>query len=418
MAREKKRKRRANRDGSIYKDGDGYRVQILLGYDPATGDPLVKKARVKTHEAAIEKLQEMQALKRQGKLVESGSATLEVFVAHWLKNKVKPFRAPKTFEQYSWVLQTHVLPTLGKRRIDHIRRADVQALVAGLSKQRVKSRAKDPVAHEEKRRKRAERLGVPYEPIEHPLLSRRSLQAAVAVLHSVMSDAIRDGMTATNPCEYVELPKQSNKPPEWLPQGEVDKLVKALNGSTVREIVLFMLGTGARISEARGLRWQDVDFKTGTVRICGQLHSAGGKLLYRPATKSNQDRTFGLSDPLKALLQEIKSKQMVDEIADEDGIVFLNPYGRRFHSKYVWSHLRKACVNAGIKLVSPHKLRHTAATLAIEKTGDLHGVGKMIGHAQIALTADLYGHADAGRLKPVTDALGEILDTAVRAKRQ
>ena len=104
---------------------------------------------------------------------------------------------------------------------------------------------------------------------------------------------------------------------------------------------------------------------------------------------------------------------MVDESTDEDGIVFLNPSGRRFHSKYVWSHLRATCVAAGIRAVSPHKLRHTAATLALETTGDLHAVGKMIGHAQIALTADLYGHADAGRLRLVTDALGDLLDRPV-----
>lgn len=408
----KKPTRRANRDGSIYKDGDGYRVQVLLGYDTSTGKPLYKKARAKTHAEAVDALQELHAKNRQGQLAHSGSATLEAFVEHWLENKVKPFRAPKTYEQYRWVLDTHVFPTLGKKRVDKIRRSDVQALVAALSKQPVQSRAKDPAALEAKRKRKAKRDGVPYEPPKPRALGRRTLEAAVAVLHSAFSDAIRDGLVSVNPCVYVELPKQPKKPPQWLTRAEVVELVKALDGSPVREIVLFMLGTGTRISEARGLRWKDVDLSNGTVRICGQLQSEDGKLVYRPSTKTNQDRTFGLSKQLRTLLQEVRSRQLVEGVQDEDNLVFLNPYGRRFHSKYVWSFLREACVSAGIKPVSPHKLRHTAATLALETTGDLHAVGKMIGHAQIALTADLYGHADAGRLKPVTDALGEILEVS------
>ena len=58
--------------------------------------------------------------------------------------------------------------------------------------------------------------------------------------------------------------------------------------------------------------------------------------------------------------------------------------------------------------MSPHKQRHTATTLALMETSDLHGVQKMLVHQQVALTSNLYGRATAERLGPITDALGKL----------
>ena len=63
-----------------------------------------------------------------------------------------------------------------------------------------------------------------------------------------------------------------------------------------------------------------------------------------------------------------------------------------------------------IPVVSPHKLHHTTATLALMETGDLHGVQKMLDHQQVALTSNLYGPATAERLRPITDALGQLVN--------
>src|ERR1019366_10455293 len=101
-----------------------------------------------------------------------------------------------------------------------------------------------------------------------------------------------------------------------------------------------------------------------------------------------------------------------------DGIVLLNPWGRRIYQKFVCTELAAACVKAEIPVVSPHKLRHTASTLAPMETGDLHGVQKMLGHQQVDLTSNLYGHATAERLRPITDALGKLVNPGNTTLRQ
>jgi site-specific recombinase XerD len=106
----------------------------------------------------------------------------------------------------------------------------------------------------------------------------------------------------------------------------------------------------------------------------------------------------------------MKAGQVVNGYSDPDGIAFLSEHGRRFDPRNVNKELAEVCVKAKIPVVSPHKLRHTAATLALMETGDLHGVQKMLGHQQVALTSNLYGHATAERLRPITDALGKIVN--------
>ena len=134
MAKKTKPTRRSNLDGSIYKDGDGYRVQVLLGYDPATGKPHVKKARVKTHAEAVDKLQELQA--KNPARGSSRTPGVRPSRRSWItgsRTRSSPSAHPR-HEQYRWVLETHVLPSLGKKRVVKIRRSKVQALLASLSK--------------------------------------------------------------------------------------------------------------------------------------------------------------------------------------------------------------------------------------------------------------------------------------------
>lgn len=386
----KNRTRRDSKTGAIYRDGRGWRVQILLGYDPASGKPIAKKVRAATHEAAVEALYVLQQSSRTNTLAAPTGLTLARYAEEWLEQRVKPSKAPKTFEQRRWVLNQHILPTLGKKRLDKVTRREVQVLVSSLANQTAQLRSKNSSS-------------------EPRLLGRRTLEVAVATLHALYRSAIKDGLAGANPAKDIDLPQAQQKRPQFLTPDQLAKLLASLEGSPVRELVRFMLATGTRVGEATGLRWQDVDLSNRLVRISGQLQRVGSQLTYRPTTKTNQDRTLTIHSSLAEDFQNVKASQMIHGWSDPDGIVFLNPYGRRMDSKYVNQQLQRACRSAGIPPVSPHKLRHTAATLALMETGDLHAVQKLLGHKQVALTSNLYGHATAERLRPVTDALGKLL---------
>ena len=384
--------KRDNKTGSIYKDGDGYRVAVLVAYDSVTGKPKYRKARAASHAEAVEALGKMQHELRGGKLSTASGVTVGEYLTHWLETKIKPMRAPKTYAQYEWTVRDHILPNLGKKKLDRLNRAEVQALIGTKSFQTTKPRAAAPTAPNTKR------------------LSRSTLYRIRAVLHTAYQNAIKDGLAMKNPCDHVELPPESNKAPVFLNPAQAVKLIETAQTSEMPELLTFMLTTGARIGEATAIRWQDLDLIAGQVRITGQLQRVESKLERRETTKTNQTRILPLGKSLVAALQNLRMRQAIDGTEDPDNIVFLNVYGRRLDTKYVAIKLKTICRKAGIPEVSPHKLRHTAATLALAETGDLHAVQKMLGHQQVALTSNLYGHATAETLRPLSNAMERILN--------
>ena len=406
--------RRDNNTGGIYQDGDKWRARLLIGYDSATGKPVYKKVRTATHEEAVEALAKLQHTHRTHTLAAPSGLNLEKYTDEWLEDRIKPSRAPNTYRQYKWVLTQHVIPTLGKKHVDAVTRRDIQNLVSALTKQPVKERTKPekeavadypgkpgpkPKPKNEKTKKT--------KPAQ--LLGRRTISLAVTVLHAVYQNAIRDGLAHKNPATLIDLPTASRKALQSLSSEQVGLLNKKLEDSSIKELIRFMLATGARIGEATGIRWQDIDIERRFVTIAGQLQRVEKKLVYRPTTKTNQDRMLTMSQWLADELKDMKAKQLVHSHKDPEGIAFLNPFGRRFDPKYVYNELAEICKKAEIPIISPHKLRHTAATLALMESGDLHGVQKMLGHQQVALTANLYGHATAERLRGTMDALGKIV---------
>lgn len=210
---------------------------------------------------------------------------------------------------------------------------------------------------------------------------------------------------------HVEVPAASKRPAEFLKPKDAASLWRALAGTELELALRFMLATGTRVGEATGVRWQDLDLEGCRVHIRGQMQRLDGKLQYRATTKTNQDRVLPIPPALAQSLGVLRAERLVDEdTQDPDGIVFLNADGRRLDPKYVSVRLKEACVAAGVPSVSPHKLRHTAATLAVMETGDLHGTQKFLGHNQGRLTSDQYAHATAEGLRSTSDAIDRVLN--------
>jgi integrase len=229
------------------------------------------------------------------------------------------------------------------------------------------------------------------------------------VLHSAFDEAKRHGLASRNPADSVDLPRKvRDTKKQFLTPEETTKFVGKLGDSDLADLFAFMISTGTRLGEATGVRWQDIDLSVPNrpmVWIRGQLQRLDNGLVYVQGTKTNQWRCLPLSSPVADRLKDLQARRLLGDVCDPDGIVFSNAEGRRLDQKHVSSRLTELCVKAEIPPISPHKLRHTAATLALAETGDLHGVQKMLGHSQVSLTSDLYGHATAETLRPISNAI-------------
>lgn len=383
--------RRANGDGWVYKDGSQWRYKLAVGTDAATG-----KIQYKGGPGEDPCRSHGQASKATGRVPDGPSCRFFEGLTEQVSRRLgREFDQAKPRDvDLSAVSMAHrpaIVPHLGKKRVEDVRRPDVQKLIALKATQLVQPRTDRTQGSS----------GVK--------LSRNTLRLIRAVLHAAFNDAIRDGLASFNPASHVELPREAKKAPVSLKEAEVRTLLEIAANADMAEFWLFLFLTGCRLAEASGLRWQDVDLTKRTARIQGQLQRVERTLQYQPGTKTNQTRDLQLPDVLVSKLQELKSRQLVEGISDPDGVVFLNPYGRRLDPKYVRDRLAELCRTAGVPVVSPHKIRHTAATLALGATGDLHAVQKMLGHSQISLTANLYGHGTAEAQRRLANTLSDII---------
>ncbi|MEI7576394.1 MAG: tyrosine-type recombinase/integrase [Armatimonadota bacterium] len=107
---------------------------------------------------------------------------------------------------------------------------------------------------------------------------------------------------------------------------------------------------------------------------------------------------------LEAILAE-RARQESGELDNEMNLVFLNPWGRPFDGKCVSDRLHAALEVVGQPKTGMHSLSHSAATFMLMAGLNLHQVSRYLGHSQIALTSNLYGHVLEGAMRDAAQKL-------------
>ena len=168
-----------------------------------------------------------------------------------------------------------------------------------------------------------------------------------------------------------------------------------------RDLCLFMLlaGTGLRIAEALGIRFADIDAMDKSIRITGK-----GKKIRRVF--------FDLEGVQRSLDDYLQRRRQLDLRHD---YLFVStkafcPLQPRGVQKLLKARLREAKLSSS---TSPHTLRHTFASLAIERGANLKAVSQILGHANCSITVDLYTHLSAAHLREVMQLCSPLSTTEV-----
>lgn len=205
--------------------------------------------------------------------------------------------------------------------------------------------------------------------------TRRKL-AAVRGLHRF---AISEEMAKHDPTALIDSPQRGRSLPKALSVAAVEALLEAPDPTTVlglrdRALLEFMYAGGARVSETVRLDLVDLDLEGRSALVTG---------------KGAKQRLVPLGGPAVAALAAYLPVRLDLKRGRQDvGAVFLNARGRRLTRQGVFTILRKHAHRAGLKVerVSPHVLRHSAATHMVEGGADLRTVQEILGHASISTT--------------------------------
>jgi integrase len=216
-------------------------------------------------------------------------------------------------------------------------------------------------------------------------------------LSVALNEACRRGLVPRNPCTNVRALPVERTELDYL---RLDEIPQYLDACAPYYLLLarFLIGTGARISEALGLRFGDVDLHECVVRIHRQRDRDGDAL--KP-TKGKRFRAVQSGPALAAAVREERDRRT----ATADDWLFLCPIPRRGQysgrdvaappsrkTAHDWH--EAALVDAGLRDMPLHALRHTAAAAWLATGHPLIFVQRQLGHRSITTTEEHYGHLE------------------------
>ena len=221
--------------------------------------------------------------------------------------------------------------------------------------------------------------------------SASTINKNLSALRSFYRFALKRELVKKDPAHAVTGPKKSKPLPQFLREGEMDRLLDELewdssfNNVRARTILLLFYEAGLRRSELIGLDDKDIDFEAAQLKVTG---------------KRNKQRIVPFGAELAETLKNYKAKRQ-EEFGETSGALFLSDKGERISGAQVYQIVRKyLSMVTSLKKRSPHVLRHTFATAMLNNGAGLETIKSLLGHESVS-TTEIYTHTTFEQLKRI-----------------
>lgn len=314
------------------------------------------------------RLAEVEVSKGRGDYVDPGDAraTLRTLGTAWLASRSADLK-PSTYRTTESTWRMHVDVKWGARAIGSIRHSEVQAWIAELA----------------------------------TIRSATTVRRAHEILAGILDVAVRDRRLSRNPARDIKLPRKVGKSRAYLTHAQVATLA---GNAKHPELVVFLAYTGLRWGEATGLRVKHVD--TARRRVSVEENAVEvGSVIEVGTPKTHERRQVPYPAFLAPTIEALVNGRSRDALVFGEGQIHL----RRPKATTGWFNSAVLAAQAGadgpFPRVTPHDLRHTAASLAISAGANVKAVQRMLGHASAAMTLDTYADLFDDDLGAVAEAL-------------
>lgn len=214
-------------------------------------------------------------------------------------------------------------------------------------------------------------------------LSNKTINNILTMIKTVFNVALKEELIYKNPIISVQKLRVEHYEMSYLDREEIEKILNTAQDyyPEFYPLLLTAIMTGLRQGELLALKWKDIDFKNKEITV--------NKTLYRnkaQAPKTLQsNRKVNIPDNLLEVLYKIKKT--------DDDIVFPNKNNGYTDPNNMVKRYFKPCLQwAGVKEIRFHDLRHTFATLLIDKNAPPKYIQAQMGHSSIQVTMDRCGH--------------------------
>jgi integrase len=223
---------------------------------------------------------------------------------------------------------------------------------------------------------------------------------ARGVLAGILDLAVSDKLIRSNPARdaTVELPRKQKGRHAYLTAAQVDALARE---SRYGALVRFLALTGLRWGEAVALDGDDIDWRRRRILVTKSMTYRGGEWITE-AVKTWESREVPIPDFILKLVPRAMPGVPVWQV---DGDRVKRPNAD--HGWFAGAVNRCRATDKRFPRVTPHDLRHTAASLAVQSGANVKAVQRMLGHASAAVTLDVYADLFDTDLDAVASALSE-----------
>ncbi len=322
-------------------------------------------------------LAEAQVKAARGERVAPDRQTLGAYLPTWLDGLD---RKPATMEAYRRIVTAHLVPTLGRHRLQSLSPPHIKAAYRSLQDEKG--------------------------------LSPTTVQLVHQVLSKALADAVHDGLVATNAAAKVKAPARRRTEMQTWNREQVVIFLEHVADERLAAMWRLFLTTGMRRGEVAALRWQDLNLDAGhlSVRQTGNVVD-GVWTVGTPKGRgdaSAKSRRLALDGGTVTALRAHRARQLQERMAwggdwQEVGLVFVREDGSPLNPSTIGQQLTVRAKQAGLPHVRVHDLRHSYATLALEAGVHPKVVSERLGHANIGITLDLYSHVSEGMDRSAAD---------------
>ena len=233
----------------------------------------------------------------KGDYIEPSKLTFSKFVDRWIRDYAENSLAPKTLYRYKQILNTRILPAIGKLKIEQIKPVHLLSFYANLQEDGIRNDGKTGG------------------------LSPKTILQHHRIISSILNDAVQWQVIPSNPAGRVKPPKVKTKQAACYDEVQTLALMEALEAVELKykTAVVLAVATGLRRGELMGLEWADINFNKGTleVRQAGQYLPGKGIFTKEPKNETSK-RIIAVPDFVLALLKQHKACQAEERLKAGD----------------------------------------------------------------------------------------------------
>jgi len=370
-------------EGSIYKDKDGrWRGSVHLGY--RGGKRARRVVSGKTRAAVSEKLKELLRSQQLGLPIQPERQTVGAYLQSWLEQSIKNRVRPKSFVFYEGIIRLHLVPEIGRVRLQKLTPQHVQRLL--------NSKLESG-------------------------LSPRMVRHIRTTLISALQMAEKFGAVPRNVAKLVDPPRVPKREVQPFTVEEARCFLAAVACDRLGALFVVALSLGLRLGEVLGLCEDDIDLDACRLTVRHSLERVTDQPFRLVETKSeNGRRVLGLPAVTVAGLRRHQAQREQErDLAGSKwkgnpwGLVFTSNVGTPLFHRNVHRRFCQLLDVAGLRRIRPHDLRHSAASLLIAQGVHPKAIQELLGHSSVAFTLQVYGHLFDEAKQETADKMDSVL---------